>query len=139
MIDNNNSDIERVLQLSGRIIELRRKLQESEAELKTLLSRTSQTPVIEQRVVVENGNTAAPQLPENLLARGSIALRIERLLSAFPVQSFGAEEVASRLEIPDAQLATVRSTLHRRAAEGRIRRTGPGQYAAVRQQNQAGA
>lgn len=139
MADNNN-DIERVLQLSSRIMELRRRLQESETELKALLAHTSQTPAVEQRPAPENGNgNAIVHQLENALGRGTIALRIERLLAASPTQSFGAEEVARRLEIPDAQLATVRSTLHRLSAEGRIRRTGPGQYAAVRQQNQAGA
>ena len=140
MADNSNDDIERVLQLSSRIIELRRRLQESEAELKALLARTSQTPTVDRRPVPENGN-AAPVVRqlEDVLARGSIALRIEKLLSASPAQSFGAEDVARRLEIPNVQLPTVRSTLHRLASEERIRRTGPGQYAGVRQQNQAGA
>lgn len=143
MADNNN-DIERVLQLSTHIMELRRRLQESEAELKALLAHTSQTPATERRSISENGNAAIAvhQLEnqlEHALARGSIALRIEKLLAASPAQSFGAEDVARRLELPDAQLATVRSTLHRLGAEGRIRKTGPGQYAGVRQQNQAGA
>src|ERR1700730_1912194 len=111
MADNNNNDMERVLLVSSRIIELRQKLQESEAELKALLAHTSQTPAVERRPVPENGNAAVVRQLENALEPGiSIALRIERLLAASPTQSFGAEEVARRLEIPDAQLATIRST-----------------------------
>jgi hypothetical protein len=117
---------ERIIEISNVILGLRNQLRIVEAELDSLIGETHQSSLLRHDLKI-------PKMDDV-----PIADRIIRALErGFPEMDFDAKEMLYHLELPEDRLPTVRSTLHRLAAENRIARAAAGRFAALGE-NQTG-
>jgi hypothetical protein len=103
---------ERLIQLAEEIANLRAKLREKEAELDGLLP------------------SEGLPLPIVASAEGTLVEQTLRFFATNPDAEIGPRALCPKLGLPSAQEKSLRATMGRLVADGRLRRVGRGRYAA---------
>jgi hypothetical protein len=121
--------IERVIVLAQRVLQLRMELHQAEQDLARAMPEAA-------TVLTRNGNVQPSQPTENDQDNRqedteNLVERVIRLLNRNPQRFYTAAGVMTELGLPPGRLHSIRSTLWLLAKKGRIANTGRGQFRAI--------
>jgi|SRR5271166_616517 len=122
----NTEQLEHVIALAQRVLQLRSELREAEQELARAAHAIPETAA----VLARNGNEQHRQDDQQGDAQNLVE-RVIRLLNRNPQRPFTAGIVLDELGLPLDRLHSVRSTLWLLAKKGRITNTARGQFCAM--------